>query len=261
MMRQFLAVWVIASVLSTVAPVYAQQAAAPRLSLSPGVISVKGTFGQTVNQAFTLHNATGQGFDFEMSADDVIVRDGKRVFIPAGEAPHSIAATAVFSQKSGFVPAGSDKSVQVLLTVPAETDIRGVAVYFRAKHVVAEHGAVMLNASLGGLVTFTLTNDVSLKVQRVLVQPASASENLKVVAVLINDGREPVVPDAVAAFVDRNGSLVAKIPFNSLRFMPGEREQISAEYGGNLKPGSYRVLCTFSYAGKALTATSTFMER
>ena len=246
-------------VIATTAQALAQSA--PSLSLSPSVVILKSTFGQTIKQSIGLNNGTSQGLDFEMIADDVVVKNGKRVFVAAGELPHSIAATAVFSERSGHVAAGASQAIQVLLTIPNQTTIRAVAIYFRSKHVVVEHGTVSITATVGSLITFILSDNIAVQAEPVHVHPATASENLKLVEALKNTGSEPVVPDGVAAFVDASGSLVAKIPFQSQRLLPGERLEFTAEYAGRLKPGAYHVLCTFSYEGKALTNSAEMRVR
>src|SRR5579884_1161347 len=72
----------------------------PSLSLSPAVVMTKGGYGQSVTQTMVLTNGTSRPMAFDMMAEDAIVRDGKRVFVPAGELPGSIAATAIFSKQS-----------------------------------------------------------------------------------------------------------------------------------------------------------------
>jgi hypothetical protein len=233
----------------------------PSLSLAPSVVILHMKFGQSTTQTITLNNGTSQDLDFGMSAEDVVVKNGKRVFVPAGELPHSIASTAVFSLRSGRVDAQSEKTVQVILTVPAETAIRAVAVEFRSKHYIPSHSLVSLNASLGSLVTFVLTSDSAIAAKPARVEPATASTNLKVVETLTNTGSEPVVATGVAAFVSASGELAAKVPFQSQRLLPGERLDYVAEYPGRLRPGSYRVLCSFSYDGKTMTGTSEFKQR
>lgn len=230
----------------------------PQLSLAPATVELHAHFGQSVKQAFTLNNQTDQGLDFEMSARDVVVRNGKRVFYDAGKLPHSIAATAIFSQRSGHVDPDSDKTVQVILTVPQDTPIRAVAIYFRNKHVVAEHGAVMLNASLGALATFILTGDIALHGGAIHVVPASAVQDMRVVEELSNTGSEPVVPQGVAAFITASGALAAKVPFAQQRLLPGERLIFGADYAGTLPRGKYRVVCSFQFEGKTWTTEGTY---
>src|SRR2546425_7579099 len=63
--------------------------APPSISLSPAVIMAKGAFGQGLTQELTLTNQTGRDFAFELLAEDVVIKDGKRVFVPAGETANS----------------------------------------------------------------------------------------------------------------------------------------------------------------------------
>src|ERR1700733_1821333 len=73
------------------------------VSLSPAVAMVKCRLGQSSTQTLTISNQTQQELVFEMIAQDVVVRDGKRAFVAAGETPGGIAATAVFTQKEVVV--------------------------------------------------------------------------------------------------------------------------------------------------------------
>src|ERR1041385_5100351 len=108
--RKSFIVW-ICSFISAFVPIHAQLAPPPpppdkpSISLSPAVIMGKGTFGQGLTQTLTLSNNTGADLGFELLAQDMIVKDGKRVYVPAGELPDSIAATAVFSPKKILVKA------------------------------------------------------------------------------------------------------------------------------------------------------------
>src|SRR4029077_19267322 len=113
------------------APAAAPRPEKPSISLSPAVIMAKGNFGQGLTQTLTLTNQTARDFAFEMVAEDVIIKDGKRVFVAAGETPNSIAATAVFTQKTVLVNPFSSVSVDVRLTLPAQTNIRAVVAMFR----------------------------------------------------------------------------------------------------------------------------------
>lgn len=243
-----------------VATALAQQApsaSTPSVSLAPAVLILHAKFGQSVTQTITMNNGTAHALSFEMDAQDAIVKNGKRVFVPAGELPNSIAASAVFSLRSGTIQPGSDQSVQVILTIPAATPIRAVVVSFHSKHVTTRN-AVNLSASLGSLMTFILTDNIAVEAGAVHLHPATASANLKVTQSLKNTGTEPVVPVGVAAFIDANGALAAKVPFQSQRLLPGEELDFTAEYAGRLKPGVYRVLVSFQYEGKTTTNTSTF---
>src|SRR6476469_5938104 len=69
------------------------------VSLSPAVAVVQCKLGQSYTQALTIINQTSQELVFEMVARDLVVRNGKRIFVTAGETPNGIAYSGVFSQK------------------------------------------------------------------------------------------------------------------------------------------------------------------
>jgi hypothetical protein len=231
----------------------------PSISLSPAVIMAKGSFGQGLTQTLTLSNQTGRDFAFELVAEDVIIKDGKRVFVPAGETPNSIAVTAVFSQKTVLVKPFSSASVDVRLTLPAQTNIRAVVAMFRGTDKLpTSSGAVGMTASLGTLITFNLTDNVKLQPEAVRVNPASETANMSIAQWISNSGTEPALPEGTAAVLNSNGGLAGKAIFPAQRLLPGERLEFSAEYQGDLPPGNYRALCSFQFEGKTLTSEGSF---
>jgi len=231
----------------------------PSISLSPAVIMARGSFGQGLTQTLTLTNQTGRDFAFELAAEDVIVKEGKRVFVPAGETPNSIAATAVFSKKTLLVKSFSSGSVDVRLTLPAQTGIRAVVAMFRGTDVLtSSNDAVGMTASLGALITFNVTDDLKLQPESVRVTPASDTANMTISQWMSNTGSEPALPEGTAAVLNSSGALVGKANFPPQRLLPGERLEFSAEYPGDLPPGSYRVLCSLQFEGKTLTSEGKF---
>ena len=240
-----------------VAPV--QTADKPSISLSPAVVMAKGTFGQTLTQTLTLTNQTGRDFAFEMVAEDVLIKDGKRIFVAAGETPNSIAASAVFTQKAVLVKPFSSVSVDVRLTLPAETNIRAVVAMFRGTDKLpTSSGAVGMTASLGSLITFNLTDNVKLQPEAVRVTPANETANMKIAQWISNTGTEPALPEGAAAVLNSSGALVGKTIFDPQRLLPGERLEFSADYPGELPAGKYRALCSYQFEGKTLTTEAAF---
>lgn len=236
-----------------------QPADKPSISLSPAVVMAKGNFGQGLTQTLTLTNQTARDFAFEMVAEDVIIKDGKRVFIPAGETPNSIAASAVFTQKTVLVKPFSSVTVDVRLTLPAQTNLRAVVAMFRGTDKLpTSSGAVGMTASLGSLITFNLTDNVKLQPEPVRVSPANETANMKIAQWISNSGTEPVLPEGAAAVLNASGALAGKAIFDPQRLLPGERLEFSAEYPGDLPPGNYRALCSFQFEGKTLTTEAAF---
>jgi hypothetical protein len=246
----------------------------PSISLSPAVVMAKGSFGQALTQTLTLSNNTGRDMAFELVAEDVIVKDGKRIFVPAGETENSIAATAVFTpqtvQTKGFsspeflrntvlVKAYSAASADVHLTLPAQTRVRAVAAMFRGTDKLpTSSSAVGMTASLAALVTFNLSDNVKLEPEAVRAIPASDTANMAIAQWIANTGSEPALLDGTAAVLNSNGALVGKANFSPQRLLPGERLEFTAEYPDQLRPGDYRVLCSFQFEGKTITSEAKF---
>ncbi len=246
---------VLIAFLLTLSLLPAQTPAAP----GPAVIMAKGNFGQGLTQTLTLTNNTNRDLAFELVAEDVVVKDGKRVFVPAGETGNSIAASAVFCQKTVLAKSYSSASVDVRLTLPAQTGLRAVAIIFRGTDKLpTSTSAVAMTASLAGLVTFNLSDNVKLEPETVHVTPASETANMIISQWIANTGSEPVLPEGAAAVLNANGSLAGKATFSPQRLLPGERLEFIAEYPYPLQSGNYRALCTFQFEGKILTTDANF---
>lgn len=228
------------------------------VSLAPAVVTVKCKFSQSYTQVLTLFNQREQNIVFEMVAEDVVVQDGKRGFVPAGETPGSIAATAIFSQKQGVVAPGQSASVGVTFTVPPETPLRAAVALFRGLHKVSGSGSVMMSASLGALFTFTVSDNTQIEGSPVTVSAQSTTANLGISQVLTNTGSEPVIAGGVAAVMSETGTLVGKASFEEQRLLPGERLLFRTEYPQELKPGNYRVFASFQYGDKIVTNSTDF---
>lgn len=241
------------------APLTGQSGLPPSISLSPAVIMARGSYGQGLTQTLTLSNNTSAEFAFELEAQDVVIQEGKRVYVAAGETQNSIAATAVFSQKQVVVKPFSMASVDIRLTIPSETKLRAIVAVFRGTNrLPTSSSAVGMTASLGALITFNLTDNVKLEPETVRVIPATETSNLTISEWVKNVGTEPVVPDGLAVVLNAKGSLVSKMPFQQQRLLPGERLEFSAEYPDQLQPGEYKALCTFQFEGKTLTSDAAF---
>jgi len=153
--------WVLLAVTTAAAPaLFAGQAGtgqldaapegapAPSLTISPGVIMVQAQPGQSTTQDISISNLTPVEFRFDLEAMDVAVRDGKRVFVPAGEMPGSIARTAVFSPPSVVVQPGSSATVQVTVTIPENPAMRAIVAVFRSNTKVQARNGFAMTASL-----------------------------------------------------------------------------------------------------------------
>jgi hypothetical protein len=230
------------------------------LSVTPAVVTLRGSKGQSTKQRIVLVNNTSRDFAFEMVAQDVVVRGGKRMFVNAGEIAGSIAATAVFSQKTVIAHPGQTVGVDVTVTLPAEAQHRGVVAIFKGTTKVM-NGTVPMYASIGTLLTFSTGDTISLEAAPLEVTSQTATQNLSITQHCTNNGSEPFVARATAAIVDASGAMVGRIPIDPRRLFPSEKTTISGEYAGELPAGRYRVLLTFDIGEQSVTRSAEVVVR
>jgi hypothetical protein len=227
-------------------------AAAQSLTLSPAVVPLSGSPGQSTTQRLTLTNGTSQPLSFALLAKDVAVRDGARVFVDAGELRGSVAATAVFSTRSVAVGPGEQRSVTVTLTLPAQMTCRGVVILFQGTTRISGDATV----SIGSLLTFDLSGKQSVAIGDLHVDPPTASANAQVSVPLINDGSEPAIARGAAAIITSSGTIVGKLALTPRRVLPGEHAALQADYAAQLAHGHYRVIATVESAQRSWTRSA-----
>lgn len=230
------------------------------LSLSPAVVMLAGDYGQSTRQVLSLHNGTSRAFSFDLAAQDVVTKNGTRTFVEAGTIAGSIAGTAVFSPKHVDVPPGGTVSVSMTVTLPPATPQRAILALFRGTNTVMS-GSVPMTASLGTLLTFTVSKSIEMSAAPLKVRPQSASANLAVTQSCRNAGTEPLVANGVMAVLDAKGVLVGKSALTPRRLLPGESADLGVEYAGELGPGQYKVYLTYVYEGKTLTQSADVVVR
>jgi hypothetical protein len=230
------------------------------LSVSPAVVMLRGTAGQSTKQTMLLTNGGKQPFSFDLAAQDIVVRDGHRVFLEAGQIPGSIAATAVFSKKSVTLAPGESVRVDVTVTIPKAPSVRAILALFRGTTRLSR-GAVGATLSLGTLLTFSLSDDVLSSSTPLQVHPPNASSNLAVAQQFTNSGNEPFVVTDMLAIISGSGALVGRTPVPSKRLLPGEKTDVRAEYPGDLARGHYRALMTYQLAATSVTSAAEFDVR
>jgi hypothetical protein len=231
------------------------------ISLTPSVVMLSGQPGQAHRQRLRLTNHTSRELAFRLEAQDVVTDDGRRAFIAAGERSGSVAATAVFSPKEIVIGPGAVGVADVTFTLPAGSSVRAVAAIFRGQTIVSTQDGVAMTASLGSLITFTLSDNVRLDGAAPNVSEQTETSNLALTEWVTNVGSEPVVASGAAAFLNEAGTLVGKVPMEPQRFMPGERLAFKAEYPALLAPGRYRAILSLEYddhARKVLTRIAEF---
>jgi hypothetical protein len=255
----YAALWSIAGAQTPAAPA-AGEGGPPRasISLSPAIVMVRCKPGQSTTQTLTITNHTAGEVRFNLATEDVMVRDGKRSYSPAGRIANGIAASSVASPASVVVKAGEEASVQVTLTLPPETEQRAVVTFFRGGLVNPGNGAIGLSASLGTLITFNVSSDYNVEAGPVQASLQTPAANVILSEELRNRGSEPVIPKGVIVILNASGKRMAKAPFTPQRLLPGERLIFAATNPAQLAPGQYRTVSSFEFEGKVLTNAGEF---
>jgi hypothetical protein len=219
---------------------------------------VRCKLGQVATQTLTIVNHTANEVSFHVETEDVVLREGKRSFSPAGQIANGIAATSVATPAAVALKAGEEASVQVTFTVPPETGQRAVVTFFRGVAAPSVNGAIGLSASLGTLITFNLSSDYNVDIGPVQASPQTPAANMILSEDVRNSGSEPVMPKGVIVILDASGKRVAKAEFVSQRLLPDERLTFAATNPAQLAPGRYRTLSSFEFEGKVLNSAGEF---
>lgn len=227
------------------------------IALSPSVVMLKGSAGQAHRQMLNLTNSTSQDLTFDLIAED-IVANGERRFLPAGARADSIAATAVFTPQVLLIPAGTTGTVQLTITVPRETAVRAIAAIFRSRTPATVRSGVGVTASLGALLTFTLSDDVRIETSAVTVSDQTQATNLRFTQLAKNVGAEPLYFGGAVAILDSRGTLISRMSVESQRLLPGERLGFHADYPTVLAAGRYRAVFSLEYAESVQSAAVDF---
>lgn len=122
------------------------------ISLNPTLSVVECEPGRSAKQTLTIANATTSELTFEMTAKDLVVRDGKAAFLPAGATLNGLAATAVFSEKYFNVKPRQTKVVSIEFTVHPQTAARGMLVLLQATDKIT-FGKTTMTPNLGAVIT------------------------------------------------------------------------------------------------------------
>jgi hypothetical protein len=231
------------------------------VSISPAVVMLRGETGQSTTQTITFTNGTSRPLSYEMRAQDVVVRDGKRVFVEAGSLAGSIAATAAFSPKLFTVAPQQSVRIAATVTIPPNPSVRAIVVMCQGTTKLGK-GPLRTTASLGTLLTFALSSDViAARASSLDVHPPTASANFFAGQQIVNSGTGPMVATGMLAIVNSVGALVGKQAIPGWRMLPGEKTDMRIEYGGDLPSGRYRALVTYDLTDKTLTSSAEFSVR
>jgi len=234
------------------------QTTAPSIALSPAVIMIRATPGTSSTQTLTITNLTNTRFKFVLEALDVVVHNGERVFVPAGETDGGIARSAVFDPAIVELEPGTSTQAKITLTVPSAPKVRAVVALFHGQTALPGKGSFMVTGSLGALITYNLSDDVALRLGEPSVSLQTDSSNLTVSEELENEGTEPLIPKGTLAILNSSGELTGRVAIEPHRLLPGEKFDCAVEYPHSLRPGDYRAMVSIEHEGGVQTSSVVF---
>jgi hypothetical protein len=233
------------------------QPIAPSLALSPAVIMLKAQRGTSSTNTLTMANLTHTKFKFVLEAFDVAIRDGKRVFVPAGETEGGIARSAIFDPPTIELQAGESGRVNITLTVPSEPKVRAVVAIFHGQTALQAKGT-LFTGSLGALIAYNLRGKIEMRAAEPVVSPQTESLNLTVSEQVENAGQEPVISKGTLAILKASGELLGRVAIEPHRLLPGEDFHYAVEYPRTLRPGKYRAMVSLEHEGGVETSSIEF---
>ncbi len=126
----------------------------PSLTLIPTMILDGTQPNQSSTHTLVVHNRTPFEMAFAVEARDLVTQKGKPVYLNPGQAEGSVAATIVYSTRTLEVKPMQSASLEITLTMPDHTAVRGVAILLNSRSGMSQGEAGSLSASLGSFITW-----------------------------------------------------------------------------------------------------------
>lgn len=229
------------------------------LGISPVYVDATVKRGATYDTTFSISNDTGTRLRIRFSMGDYWYDEhNARVDGRPGTLPHSASLWVQFTPPELVVEDGSSAKVKAIISVP-QTASGGyyAAPIFEAepadKPSAAEQKRDTATASVmirvNGLIMLT-TEDNSEYYVEVLggqVTPPTRSSALQIELDLRNRSTAHVRLRGVLAIFDAAGKLAGRGKIDEKRYLPNQRDMLSARWTGELAPGHYTAVVTLSY--------------
>jgi len=220
------------------------------VSINPAVIELRGVHGDSFERRISVTNGTASALRFVIDVQDVVIRDGRRTFEPAGVTSGSIAATAVADPPELILESGESGSAVVELRVPSATTVRAVAIFFRSRMSNGGPYGAAVGLNLASLVTFHLDGHSELSRRDLRIQ--ATATGLIFTQTVSNEGEEPLFAEGFVALIDGRGQVRDRVELVRTRLLPGEIAELRGESLPQILPGSYRAVATVACEDRLL---------
>jgi len=240
-------------------PVWAQS-----MALAPAQVEFTFKPGQPLQFDLGVSNRGGAPTVMRANVTDLWYNDrNEKVFDRPGSWPRSAANWIEVVPPQITVPAGGTGSLRVVITPPAQVSGGYYAVVFLesrpelVQDAQAGQKAVFATMRLGCLVLLSAENTehYGIELADTHVTPPDASHPLKVDFQLWNNSNTHIFPETRVAIVNSHRELVAKAEAEIRRFLPQQKDGVSATWAGSLSPGSYTAIVTVAYGKDKIQTT------
>ncbi|MBV9211496.1 MAG: hypothetical protein JOZ52_12735 [Acidobacteria bacterium] len=250
----------------------AQQPQPQSLGLAPAFVDANVKRGTTYVQNFTIANQTTTRLRFRCStADYWYDEQNGRLMGRPGTLPRSASTWMQFTPSEVVIEPNSSAVIKAVISVPQDAAggyytvplFEGEPFVNEPKETESQHTS---NASfavrLGGLLMLAVeaTSEYNVEVMGGKVTPPSASSELEMELDIRNRSNAHARLRGIFAILDAGGKMVGRGRIEEKRYLPGQRETLKAPWSGELAPGSYVAVITFTYDRAGLEPATLIYE-
>jgi hypothetical protein len=226
------------------------------LGLAPAFVDANVKRGATYVQNFTIANQTTTRLRFRCStADYWYDKQNGRLMGRPGTLPRSASTWMQFTPAEVVIEPNSSAVVKAVISVPQDAAGGYYTVpLFEGEPFINEAESQHTSAAsfavrLGGLLMLAVeaTSEYNVEVMSGKVTPPSASSELEMELDIANRGNAHARLRGIFAILDASGKMAGRGRIEEQRFLPGQRQTLKAPWSGELAPGSYVAVITFSY--------------
>lgn len=240
------------------------------LGLTPAFVDANVKHGATYAQNFTIANQTTTRLRFRSSVSDYWYdeQNGRLLGRP-GTLPRSASTWVQFTPAEIVIEPNSSAIVKAVISVPQGAAGGYYTVpLFEGEPVDVSTDETKQSTSatfavrLGGLLMLAVeeTSEYNVEVMSGKVSPPTASSELEMELDIRNRSNAHARLRGMFAILNANGKMVGRGRIEEKRYLPGQRDNLKAPWSGELPPGSYVAVITFTYDRAGLEPATLIYE-
>ena len=228
------------------------------IALAPAQIVEDFKPGVPFEYSLTVENDGPNAVELHVKVTDFWYNDkNEKVFSVPGTSPRSAANWVQFVPEKFQVPAGGKQKMRAIITPPVDARGGYYAVLFVESTPLDSHQQtkdgqrIFTNMRLGCLVMLTAKGSEAYNVNLhdLKLVPPSASQGLKLTFSVDNESNTHIFPQPHLAIVSADHKLAAKAEGQVKRFLPGQKDSMEVDWGGELTAGEYTAVLSLVYGG------------